>query len=204
MNGNLFDVDPVANLLPCDGIVQDYGLIFDALESEQCLHYFLQHLHWQADEVRLFGQYYQTERKVAWYADETYTYVYSGMPKQAHIWQPALLRLKQRIEQIVGHPFNSCLANLYENGSQGMGWHSDNERSLGSQPVIASLSFGVTRKFRFKHQMQKLTVDCMLQSGQLLVMRGDTQHYWKHCLSKSTRILSPRINFTFRYFYPNS
>ena len=127
------------------------------------------------------------------------------MTKQAHAWNAGLFRLKQHIEQLVGHPFNTCLANLYDNGSQGMGWHSDDEPALvterGLETVVASLSFGATRKFSFKHKTKAEKVDLLLQSGQLIVMRGQTQTYWKHTLAKSTKILEPRINLTFRCFH---
>ena len=127
------------------------------------------------------------------------------MTKQAHAWNAGLFRLKQHIEQLVGHPFNTCLANLYDNGSQGMGWHSDDEPALvterGLETVVASLSFDATRKFSFKHKTKAEKVDLLLQSGQLIVMRGQTQTYWKHTLAKSTKILEPRINLTFRCFH---
>ena len=204
MNFELFTPEPHANLLPYDGEVEDYGLIFNAEDSEKYLRYFLTQLAWQHDEVILHGQYYQTERKVVWYGDAHYEYHYSGMQKQALIWNPALLRLKKYIEQRVGQTFNSCLANLYENGTQAVGWHSDDEPSLLSptqQVVIASLSFGASRKFCFKHKSTQEKVQLLLQSGQLIVMRGKTQRYWKHALMKSMKVTEPRVNLTFRYFY---
>ncbi|WP_313035704.1 alpha-ketoglutarate-dependent dioxygenase AlkB family protein [Acinetobacter sp.] len=206
MNFELFEPEARANLLPRDGIVQDYGLILTPQQSEQYLQYFLTHLAWQHDEVRLYGKHYKTARKVAWYGDENYQYHYSGTFKQAHVWTPGLFRLKQQIEKLVGHSFNSCLANLYENGDQAVGWHSDDEPALvskaGLETVIASLSFGATRKFSFKHKTSQEKVDLLLQHGQLIVMRGQTQQYWKHTLRKSTKIMEPRVNLTFRYFYP--
>ena len=201
MNLELFTPEPRDNILPYDGILQDYGLVLNVEHSARYLQYFLQHLAWQPDEGRLFGQYYRTKRQVAWYGDEQYQYRYSGALKQAHVWQPALWRLKQQVEQWVGHPFNSCLANLYQDGTQGLGWHSDDEPNLGKNVVIASLSFGATRKFSFKHKHTANKVDLLLQSGQLLVMRGQTQQHWKHALIKSSKILQPRINLTFRYFH---
>ena len=201
MNLELFTPEPRDNILPYDGIVQDYGLVLNVEQSARYLRYFLQHLAWQPDEGMLFGQYYRTKRQVAWYGDEQYQYRYSGALKQAHVWLPALWRLKQQVEQWVGHPFNSCLANLYQDGTQGLGWHSDDEPNLGKNVVIASLSFGVTRKFSFKHKHTAYKVDLLLQSGQLLVMRGQTQQYWKHALMKSNKIIQPRINLTFRYFH---
>lgn len=207
MNFELFEPEARANLLPCDGVVEDFGLILTAGQSEQYLQYFLTHLAWQHDEVVLYGQHYKTARKVAWYGDENYQYHYSGTFKQAHVWTPGLFRLKQHIEKLVGHSFNSCLANLYENGSQAVGWHSDDEPALYSEAdretVIASLSFGATRKFSFKHKQKPDKVDLLLQHGQLIVMRGKTQQYWKHTLRKSVKIIEPRVNLTFRYFYPH-
>lgn len=206
MNLELFEPEAQANLLPCDGVVQDFGLILTPEQSEQYLRYFLTRLAWQHDEVILHGQYYQTERKVAWYGDENYQYHYSGTFKQAQLWTPGLFRLKQHIEKLVGHSFNSCLANLYENGTQAVGWHSDDEPALvskaGLETVIASLSFGATRKFSFKHKTTQQKVDLILHSGQLIVMRGNTQQHWKHALMKSTKIIQSRVNLTFRYFYP--
>lgn len=203
MNLELFQPEANVNLLPCDGVVENYGLILNEEDSQKYLSYFLRNLAWKNDEVFLHGQHYITDRKVVWYGDENYQYHYSGMAKQAHIWNPALFRLKAHIEKLTGHTFNSCLANLYENGAQAVGWHSDDEPSLGKQAVIASLSFGATRKFCFKHKFKAEKVDLLLQSGQLIVMKGSTQKYWKHMLSKSTRIIEPRVNLTFRYFYEN-
>ncbi|WP_296280664.1 alpha-ketoglutarate-dependent dioxygenase AlkB [uncultured Acinetobacter sp.] len=204
MNLELFEPEGIDNLLPCDGQVTDYGLILDTEQSAKYLKYFLQHLAWQHDEVILHGQYYKTGRKVVWYGDENYQYHYSGMAKQAHVWNPALFRLKKHIEQLTGQHYNSCLANLYEDGSQAVGWHSDDEPSLVSPDqnvVIASLSLGASRKFSFKHKWKAEKVDLLLQSGQLIVMQGQTQRYWKHCLAKSLRVIEPRVNLTFRRFY---
>lgn len=201
MNLELFEPEAHDNLLPCDGVVQDFGLILNQQDSQKYLRYFLHNLAWQNDEVFLHGQHYITERKVVWYGDADYQYHYSGVEKQAQIWNPALFRLKAHIEQLTGQVFNSCLANLYENGMQGVGWHSDDEPSLGPQAVIASLSFGATRKFSFKHKFKTEKVDLLLQSGQLIVMKGATQRYWKHMIAKSTKIIEPRINLTFRYFH---
>lgn len=205
MNFELFDPMPCENLLPFDGDVEDFGLILDADQAQQYFDYFLKYLAWQHDEVILYGQYYQTARKVVWYGDENYQYHYSGMNKQALQWHPLLLKLKEYVEDLTGCQFNSCLANLYEDGMQAVGWHSDDEPSLVSpmskETVIASVSLGATRKFRFKHKQKDAKVDVNLSSGQLIVMKGATQRHWKHCIAKSTKVIEPRINLTFRYFY---
>lgn len=204
MNFDLFAPEPNQNVLPFDGVVEDYGLILDADQAQQYFDYFHSYLAWKQDEVLLYGKYFQTARKIAWYGDQDFDYQYSGTTKHAQQWNPLLLRLKQQIEAETGHQFNSCLANLYEDGMQGMGWHSDDEASLRSdqqETVIASLSLGATRKFRFKHKTQNETVDLLLHSGQLIVMKGQTQQYWKHMLAKSSKVQQARINLTFRYFY---
>lgn len=205
MTLDLFAPQPQANVLPCDGVVEDYGLILEVEQSHKYLDYFLQHLAWQHDEVHLFGKHYVTGRQVVWYGDEDYQYHYSGTLKQAQRWTPELFRLKQQIEMLVGHSFNSCLANLYEDGSQGLGWHSDDEPALytgtSRENVIASLSLGATRKMSFQHKTRSDQVDLLLHSGQLMVMRGATQQHWKHCIRKTSKVLAPRINLTFRYFY---
>ena len=115
-------------------------------------------------------------------------------------WDEQLFLLKQSIEQLLGEQFNSCLANLYEEGTQGMAWHSDGDMSLAEQTTIASLSLGATRKFCFRHISTKEKIEMLLQSGQLIVMRGVTQQHWQHAIMKSQKILQPRINLTFRQF----
>ncbi|MEQ1106662.1 alpha-ketoglutarate-dependent dioxygenase AlkB family protein [Acinetobacter seifertii] len=200
MTLDLFSPEPCTNLLPYDGEVQDYGCILSAEEAEQYFHYLYRHLAWRHDEAKLYGKHFITPRKVAWYGDEHYRYKYSGVFRDSLPWDRALAKLKQQVEQILSEKFNSCLANLYEDGTQGMAWHSDSDVSLARTTTIASLSFGATRKFSFRHIHTKEKVEMWLQPGQLIVMRGETQQYWQHHLNRSTKILQPRINLTFRQF----
>lgn len=200
MNLDLFMPEPCQNLLPYDGHVEDYGLICTPIESNKSFDYLLKHLNWKNDQAYIHGKHYVTGRKYAWYADQTADYIYSGFKHSAEVWDSFLLRVKQRVETVLNTSFNSCLANLYMDGSQGMGWHSDADRFLGSHSIIASLSFGVTRKFKFKHRFTGEYVDINLYSGQLIVMKGKTQQFWLHSLPKMNSILSPRINLTFRNF----
>ena len=97
-----------------------------------------------------------------------------------------------------GVSFNSCLLNRYEDGNQGMAWHSDDEAELGPETVIASVSFGATRKFAFRHRRTRRKFEMLLHHGQLIVMSGQTQAHWQHALMKSTRVTQPRVNLTFR------
>lgn len=202
MNLDLFHPEPCENILPYDGHVEDFGLICTAAEAEKSLAYLLENLNWQHDEAKIHGRHYVTARKYAWYADHQAHYIYSGFKHNAEeVWDPFLVRVKNKIEALTKTTFNSCLANLYLDGTQSMGWHSDADDFLGKQPVIASLSFGTTRKFRFKHILTKECLEMNLYSGQLIVMKGDTQIFWQHTIPKMTKIIEPRVNLTFRNIY---
>jgi len=193
-----FNNELVTNVLPYDGVVNYYGKIMDqkmALEYFNCL---LKKIEWKHDEAVIFGRHIVTKRKVAWYGDTDYLYTYSNKTKQALPWTKELLQCKQITEAVTGVSFNSCLLNLYHNGDEGMAWHSDDERSLGKNTAIASLSFGAERKFVFRHKKTKATTSLILENGSLLVMEDTTQTNWQHALPKSKRIDQPRINLTFR------
>ena len=139
-----------------------------------------------------------TKRKVSWYGDQGFLYTYSNTTKQALPWTNELLEIKSRIEIITTSTFNSCLLNLYHDGNEGMTWHSDDEKSLGKNAVIASVSFGAERKLSFKHKSSKQTISLKLENGSLLLMKGRTQSNWLHSLPPSSKIIHPRINLTFR------
>lgn len=187
------------NILPYDGIVEYYGKIMDTGEADRYLQTLLDTIEWKHDEAIIFGKHIITKRKVAWYGDRNYDYAYSGTTRTALLWTPELLQLKTLTEQLTGERYNSCLLNLYHNGDEGMAWHSDDEKMLGKDSTIASLSFGAERKFSLKHRVNKTeTPSLMLESGSLLVMRSTTQTHWLHSLPKSKKVLSPRINLTFR------
>lgn len=195
---DLFSHNDLQNLLPYDGEVLYYGKIMPQVEADEHFNSLKSEIHWRPDEAFIFGKHFVTKREVAWYADFEYAYTYSNITKNALIWTPQLLKLKSLVETLSGHTFNSCLLNLYHNGSEGMGWHSDDEKSLGKNTVIASLSFGADRKFAFKHKSTKQSVSMMLEHGSLLIMQGNTQTNWWHSLPKTTKVDKPRINLTFR------
>jgi alkylated DNA repair dioxygenase AlkB len=154
----------------------------------------LQNVAWKNDEVVIFGKHITTKRQVAWYGEGDYTY--SNTTKKPLAWTLELLELKEIVESLAGTKFNSCLLNLYHDGNEGIAWHSDDEKELGD--VIASISLGVARRFLFKHKQTKEAVELMLESGSVLVMKGETQKNWLRSLPKSTRVTEPRINLTFR------
>lgn len=155
---------------------------------------------WRSETITLWGRDYVQPRLVAWHSDPGRTYTYSGTTMAPLPWTPLLSSLRARVEHACAASFNSVLLNFYRDGADGMGMHSDDEPELGPQPVIASLSLGETRVLAFRHRDRRdvPTVRVPLASGDLLLMRGDTQHRWKHGIAKSRRPLGPRVNLTFR------
>jgi alkylated DNA repair dioxygenase AlkB len=171
------------------------------LPFDQANEYFdslLQNIPWKNDEVVVFGKRIVTKRKTAWYGDSNYVYIYSNTIKQALPWTRELVNLKQIVENLSNTKFNSCLLNLYHDGNEGMGWHSDDEKSIEDNSTIASVSLGAERKFSFKHKQSNKTISVLLEHGSLLLMKDVTQKNWLHSLPKSSKITLPRINLTFR------
>ncbi len=197
---DLFGFDHDLNILPYDGEVFYFGEILEPDSAKKIRLNLLENIARKNDKVVIYGKHIVTDRKIAWYGDEPYSYTYSNTTKQAHLWTTELLQLKKIVEERTDTAFNSCLLNLYHNGAEGMSWHSDNEEALGKNAVIASLSFGAQRKFSFKHKQSKKTVSLELEEGSLLLMKGETQQHWLHSLPKTTKVLEPRINLTFRQF----
>lgn len=195
---DLFSNGETTNILPYDGEVYYYGKVISNDEAAIYLNTLLDHIVWKNDEAIIFGKHIFTKRKAAWYGDAGYLYTYSNTTKQALSWTEELMALKQIVEKITGTKFNSCLLNLYHDGEEGMSWHSDDEKSLGKNTTIASLSFGAERKFSFKHKTSQQSVSLILESGSLLVMQGTTQSNWLHRLPKTTKVTRPRVNLTFR------
>jgi alkylated DNA repair dioxygenase AlkB len=158
---------------------------------------------WRAEDVALWGKTFAQPRLIAWYGDEGARYKYSGIVHDPLPWTDILRDIKNRIETVAGAHFNSVLLNYYRNERDSMGFHSDDEPELGRRPVIASLSLGEERTFILKHKTRRdlKSVGLKLASGSLLVMKGDTQHCWKHGIEKEKLPRGPRINLTFRRIY---
>ncbi|HVU94527.1 MAG TPA: alpha-ketoglutarate-dependent dioxygenase AlkB [Puia sp.] len=195
---NLFNTEPVVNLLPFDGQADYYGTVVAAADARVFMDHLMVNIEWRNDEAVIFGRHIITKRKVAWYGDNPYGYKYSGIVREALPWTADLLALKALTEDLTGVAYNSCLLNLYHDGGEGMAWHSDDEKELAPGGAIASLSFGAERRFLFRHKGTKETVELMLAPGSLLVMRGATQDRWLHSLPKMKRVTRPRVNLTFR------
>jgi alkylated DNA repair dioxygenase AlkB len=164
--------------------------LFDALRAG---------IDWEVHRIRLFGRLVDSPRLSSWIGDADAGYVYSGSRFEPRPWPEALVALREQVSAAAGQRFNSVLANLYRDGRDAMGWHSDNEAELGPQPVVASLSLGAPRRFALKHRRQpeqKLMLE--LPHGSLLIMRGDTQSNYRHALPRTAKPVGPRINLTFR------
>lgn len=197
---DLFDPSLVVpiNILPQDGEANYHGEILALTRANYYFNTLLSEIDWQYDQAIIFGKHIETKRKVAWYADQPFSYSYSNITKCALPWTKNLQALKALIEQKTGETYNSCLLNLYHDGSEGMAWHSDGEKELKKKAAIASLSLGAMRKFAFKHKTTKSVVSLDLKSGSLLVMKGETQQHWLHRLPPTTKVQEARINLTFR------
>lgn len=187
-----------ANLLPKNGCINYYPELIAPIDCYKLFDQLKQNIAWQFDEIQMFGKKIVTQRKVAWVADPNCSYTYSGVKKHPDKWTPALLEIKSKVEKVAGCQFNACLLNLYHNGSEGMGWHSDDEKELDCFAPIASVSLGATRKFAFKHKLDKTVYSLFLESGSALIMHAPTQRFWNHSLLKTKRPVMPRINLTFR------
>ena len=170
-----------------------------AAEADRLWAELLDRIDWQEKTITLFGRPVRSPRLSAWYGDAGARYRYSGLTLEPLPWLEPLNALRVQIETNLGQAFNSVLANLYRDGNDSMGWHSDNEPELGPQPLIASLSFGAERRFLLRHRRKSVApVSMNLEHGSLLVMQGDTQHYWRHSIPKTRLPVGARINLTFR------
>lgn len=176
-------------------------------EADDLLKRLLDEISWERHRLQMFGREVDSPRLNCWIGDPGATYVYSRSRFEPRPWTPSLLSLRVRLEQACQAKFNSVLANLYRSGEDSMGWHSDDEPELGAQPIIASLSLGAERRFRFRRRVPRgmrasPPVGLTLPHGSLLCMAGDTQGHYQHDLPKSTEVVGPRINLTFRLIHP--
>jgi alkylated DNA repair dioxygenase AlkB len=188
------------NLTMPDADVTSCERFFSPSESDIFLQRLLTEIEWKQKSIKLFGREIPEPRLTAWYGDEDALYTYSGITNQPLPWNSLLLTIKHRCEEVCGVEFNSVLLNYYRDGSDSMVWHQDNEPELGAEPIIASVSFGATRRFQFRHKKRNElpTISVDLSHGNLLIMKGKTQQFWKHQLPKTSKAIGTRINLTFR------
>lgn len=185
-----------------DGELVYLPKFFDTSLSDTMFHSLLETIHWKQDIIKMYGKEIPLPRLSAWYGDTSKPYTYSGITMKPHNWTKELLFIKQQIEEVANVEFTSVLLNRYRNGSDYVGWHSDDEKELGHNPVIGSVNFGASRKFqlrRFDNHSEKLEVE--LHNGTYLLMKGATQHYWQHQVPKTTAKIGERLNLTFRIMY---
>lgn len=194
MQFNFFEKKPEL-IIDHDGIVEYYPQFFE--RSDIYLERLFSEVQFSQNQMRIWGKEVTLPRLECWYGESEYTY--SGMTLKPHPWSSTVLEIKNQIENLLHESFNSCLVNLYRNGDDYVGPHADDEKELGKNPVIASVSFGASRKFLMKHRLEKqMKHELLLHSGDLLVMKGEFQHSWTHSLPKMKKELNPRINLTFR------
>jgi alkylated DNA repair dioxygenase AlkB len=179
------------------------AFLFENFFAQKEADHFLQNLktsvQWKQEPIKMFGKLVMQPRLTAWYGDADKSYTYSGITMKPNNWTKELLDIKTRIEAVSNVQFTSALLNLYRDGQDSMGWHRDNERELGENPTIGSVSFGQSRIFKMREYATKENTRSMqLTHGSFLCMQGETQHFWEHQIPKTKKILAERINITFR------
>lgn len=190
--------------LPGAEIVLHRG-IWDRAEGDFLCEQLIDELEWRQDKISMFGRVHDVPRLNAWYGDPDCSYSWSGIQMHPNEWTANLRRIRRRVTELASAEFNSALANLYRDGADKVDWHSDDEQVLGLTPVIASVSLGTSRKFRIRRKDRSLTTtDMVLNSGDVLIMRGSTQQLWEHEVPRSKVVKEPRVNLTFRKVMPTA
>ena len=195
---SLFPVEKINFDLP-NAEIEYYPNFFDSDKATKLFNQLLNEIPWQQDDITVFGKTHPQPRLTALFGNEGKPYSYSNIVMQPHSWNAILTFIKEEIETVCNEQFTTVLLNLYRNGRDSNGWHADNEKELGRNPTIASVSFGAERVFHLQNNADKtLKQKINLQHGSLLLMKGETQHFWKHQIPKTTQQIGPRINLTFR------
>lgn len=189
------------NLAPYEGELYLYPQFYRSQHADALFTALKTSVAWQEEEILIAGKWCKVPRLMAWYGDAHAHYQYSGVNHRPRPWTSELLAIKEKVTQYCGGEFNSVLLNLYRDGQDSMGCHSDDEKELGKNPLIASLSLGAERLFKLHHKTRKTTLDVVLGHGDLLIMAGTLQHYWQHSVPKTKQLKTPRINLTFRKIY---
>lgn len=188
--GELLPTDGSAVLIPQFLSIEDADQMFNELITTE---------RWEERDLIMFGKPVREPRLSTWHAEAHITYTYSGSLRTPLPWTPTLHRLRELCELQTEHTFNGLLVNCYRDGSDHMGWHSDNEPCNGPEPLIASVSLGAERRFDLRHRETNEVISASLPHGSLLVMSGLSQKCWKHRIPKSAQVKTPRINLTFRH-----
>ncbi len=199
MNLSLFDSSEIIKIPLQDAEIEYDPQFYDLEEANALFDELYQNTQWIEEDIRVYGKIYKQPRLTAFFANNKKTYSYSNIAMAPQPFSPLLTSIKTKIEEATQMQFSSCLLNLYRDGQDSNGWHADDEKELGKNPVIASVSLGAERLFHLKHKKIKtLKHKLILQNGSLLVMKGETQHQWFHQIPKTKKPLGKRINLTFR------
>ena len=194
----LFPSESIEFNLPDSEIIY-YPNFFNKEKADEFFEKLKTDIPWQHDDITVFGKKYPQPRLTSLFGNEGKPYSYSNIVMKPHSWNSLLMFIKNQIEEVCPENFTTVLLNYYRDGKDSNGWHADNEKELGTNPVIASVSFGAERSFHLQHNSikeQKLKIN--LEHGSLLIMKGTTQHFWKHQIPKTAKPIGPRINLTFR------
>jgi len=195
---SLFQSEPIVFNLPDADIIY-YPHFLNKEEADAIFEQLTTDIPWQQDEIRVFGKVHPQPRLTALFGNDGKSYSYSNIKMQPLPWNPILEKIKSQIETLIETDFTTVLLNLYRDGKDSNGWHADNEKELGKNPVIASISLGAERVFQLKHNTDSsLKQNILLAHGSLLLMKGSTQHCWKHQIPKTNKPIAGRINLTFR------
>ncbi|WP_420321925.1 alpha-ketoglutarate-dependent dioxygenase AlkB family protein [Flagellimonas sp.] len=182
-----------------DGDITYFPSFFSEELSNNYFQFLKDSIPWQQDKIKVFGKVYDQPRLTALFGDNQNSYSYSGITMQPHVFNPELIQIKERVEKASNTNFTSCLLNYYRDGKDSNGWHSDDEKELGINPIIASISFGASRFFHLRNKVDKTKKHkILLENGSLLLMKGATQHHWQHQIPKTSKPIGGRINLTFR------
>jgi len=195
---DLFPKEKIILPLP-DAVFEFYPNFFNKEEADMLFNKLTNETPWLQDDITIFGKKIAQPRLTCLFGNEGKPYSYSGLTMQPQLWNPTLIYIKDKVEQIVQQNFTTVLANLYRNEKDSNGWHADNEKELGRNPIIASVSFGEARKFQLKHNsISEVKINLNLNHGSLLLMKEGSQIHYKHQIPKATQAKNPRINLTFR------
>ncbi|WP_333600331.1 alpha-ketoglutarate-dependent dioxygenase AlkB family protein [Flavobacterium sp.] len=195
---SLFPKEKIVFSLP-DAEMEYYPNFFDSIRAAELFDKLKNEIPWQQDSITVFGKTHPQPRLTALFGNEGKPYGYSNIVMRPNAWNPLLMYIKNEIEEVCQENFTTVLLNYYRDGKDSNGWHADNEKELGRNPVIASVSFGAERSFHLQHNtIKEHKLKITLEHGSLLIMKGSTQHFWKHQIPKTAKIIGSRINLTFR------
>ena len=193
----LFPQEKIVFDLP-DAEIEYHPSLFNSEKANELFELLKNEIPWQHDEITVYGKKHLQPRLTSLFGNDGKPYGYSNIIMQPNRWNPLLMFIKNEVETICNENFTTVLLNYYRDGKDSNGWHADNEKELGRNPIIASVSFGAERVFQLKHNTTNQRQNINLENGSLLIMKGATQHFWKHQIPKSSKEIGARINLTFR------